>query len=250
MKRLKFSAKKCELLVTGQVEDQCNLEVNNTTIKQVQHVKYLGDLINSQVNNCDLIKSRTDRSYKSVTELISICKEAYFGSKQIEIMLLLYRSVYLPRLIYNCESWSKLTKNHICELQKAQRRYLRSIMEAPGSTSVAATYLELGVLPIEYEIDIRRLRYLWTIFQKNNDDPVRMVYTEMLKYPFVKKIGQMMSWSWGVSMASAWMMLLWRQQAWMSGNIWLKVLSKTMPLGVWQKHAVKTSKPNILSLIS
>ena len=57
-------------------------------------------------------------------------------------------------------------------------------MEAPGSTPVAATYLELGVLPIEYEIDIRRLRFLWTILQKNNDDPVRMVYTEMLKYPF------------------------------------------------------------------
>ena len=99
-KQLKFSSRKCELLVIGQVEDQCNLEVNNTTIKQVQHVKYLGDLINSQGNNCDLIKSRIDRSYGSVTELISICKEAYFGSKQIEIMLLLYRSVYLPRLIY------------------------------------------------------------------------------------------------------------------------------------------------------
>ena len=40
------------------------------------------------------------------------------------------------------------------------------------------------MLPIEYEIGIRRLRSLWTIFQKNNDDPVRMVYTEMLKYPF------------------------------------------------------------------
>ena len=28
------------------------------------------------------------------------------------------------------------------------------------------------------------LRFLWTILQKNNDDPVRMVYNEMLKYPF------------------------------------------------------------------
>ena len=75
-------------------------------------------------------------------------------------MLLLYRSVYLPRLIYNCESLSKLTKNDICELQKAQRRYLRSMMEASGSTLVAATYLEMGVLTIEYEINICRLRFL------------------------------------------------------------------------------------------
>ena len=32
-------------------------------------------------------------------------------------------------------------------------------MEAPGSTPVAARYLELGVLPTEYEIDIRRLLF-------------------------------------------------------------------------------------------
>ena len=104
-KRLNFSIRKCELLVIGEVEDNWNLEVNNTTIKQVKHVKYLGDFINSQDNNLTLIiKSGVDRSYGSVTELISMCKEAYFGSKQTEMMLLLYRSVFLPRLIYNCES--------------------------------------------------------------------------------------------------------------------------------------------------
>ena len=119
-KWLNFSSKKCELLVNGQVEDNCNLEINNTTIKPVEHVKYLGDFINSQGDNFDLIKPRVDRSFRSVTELISMYKAAYFESKQTEIMLLLYRSVYLPRLIYNCESWSKLTKNDICELQKAQ----------------------------------------------------------------------------------------------------------------------------------
>ena len=66
MKWLNFSTKKCELLVISQVEDNCNLEVNNTTTKQVEHVKYLGDIINSQGNNFDFIKSRVDRSYGSV----------------------------------------------------------------------------------------------------------------------------------------------------------------------------------------
>ena len=248
-KWLKFSARKCELLVIGQVEDQCNLEVNNTTIKQVQHVKYLGDLINSQGNNCDLIKSRTDRSYGSVTELISICKEAYFRSKQIEIMLLLYRSVHLPRLIYNCESWSKLTKNDICEFQKAQRRYLRSIMEALGSTPVAATYLELGVLPIEYEIDIRRLRFLWTILQKNNDDPVKMVYTEMLKYPFEENCANdvmKLRCKYGLSMDDA-------SVETTGMNEWkylIKSSVKNYALRCLTKACSENKKPNILSLIS
>ena len=53
-KRPNFSTRKCELLLVGQVEENCKLEVNNTTIKQVEHVKYLGDFINSQGNNFDL----------------------------------------------------------------------------------------------------------------------------------------------------------------------------------------------------
>ena len=36
-KRPNFSTRKCKLLVIGQVEDNCNLEVNNTTIKRVEH---------------------------------------------------------------------------------------------------------------------------------------------------------------------------------------------------------------------
>ena len=61
-KRLNFSTRKCKLLVIGQVEDNSNLKVNNTTIKQVEHVKYLGDFINSQGNIFDLIKSRVNKS--------------------------------------------------------------------------------------------------------------------------------------------------------------------------------------------
>ena len=53
-KRLNFSTRKCDLLVIGQVEKNCNLEVNNTTIKQVEHVKYLGDFVNAQCNNFHL----------------------------------------------------------------------------------------------------------------------------------------------------------------------------------------------------
>ena len=37
------------------------------------------DFINSQGDNFDLIKSRVDRSFGSVTELILMCQKAYFG---------------------------------------------------------------------------------------------------------------------------------------------------------------------------
>ena len=33
--------------------------------------------------------------------------------------------------------------------------YLRCVMEVPKSTPVAALYLELGILPVNYEIEIK-----------------------------------------------------------------------------------------------
>ena len=112
-KRLKFSAKKCELLPIGSDDAGCTLDINGRTIKRVSTVKYLGDILNAQGSNVDLIKSRADRCHGSVAELISICKEAHFGQQQIDIMFLLYKAVFLPRMIYNCESWSKMTSKDI-----------------------------------------------------------------------------------------------------------------------------------------
>ena len=45
----------------------------------------------------------------------------------------------------------------------------------------AALYLELGVLPISFEIELKQLLYLKRILDREYDDPVRMVHYEMLK---------------------------------------------------------------------
>ena len=43
----------------------------------------------------------------------------------------------------------------------------------------AGTFLKLGILPINYEIDLRKLKFLWRILQKDYTDPVRQVYLEL-----------------------------------------------------------------------
>ena len=93
----------------------------------------------------------------STIELISLCKEVQFGESQINNMLLLYQSIFLPRLFYNCEAWSNIYDNDYRQLQNAQLAVLRRVMEVPKSTPDDATFLELGILPIRYETEKRRL---------------------------------------------------------------------------------------------
>ena len=63
-------------------------------------------------------------------------------------------------------------------MQSAQLLYLRSVMEVPGSTPIAALFLRFSVLPIKFEIEQRQLFFLKRILDKDPDDPVHAVYKE------------------------------------------------------------------------
>ena len=128
-------------------------------MKVEETFKYLGDTFNSKGDNVALCKHKVDKSVGSIIEMISLCKKTSFGKHQIFSMMVMYQSVFLPRLIYNCESWN-LTHNNISSLQGAQLNFLRRVMKVPKSTPTAALFLELGVLPIQYEIEKRQLVFL------------------------------------------------------------------------------------------
>ena len=128
------------------------LTVYGEPMKVDETFKYLGDTFNSKGDNVALCKQRVDKSVESIIEIISLCKETNFGKHQIFSLMVMHQSVFLPRLIYNCESWSNLTHKDISNLQGTQLNFLRRVMEVPKSTPTAALFLELGILLIQYEI--------------------------------------------------------------------------------------------------
>ena len=75
--------------------------------------------MNSKGNHVDLCKEQFMRAKGSTFELIALCREIKFGTRQIENMHILYLSVFLLRLIYNCESWSNMTDKDYQALQSA-----------------------------------------------------------------------------------------------------------------------------------
>ena len=55
-------------------------------------------------------------------------------------------------------------------------------MKIPKSTPTVAVSLDLGILPIQYEIEKKQLLYLKYVLEKNADCPVRQTYYQMLEY--------------------------------------------------------------------
>ena len=171
-KRISFSFEKCELLKMNSRDKQGNIMVNGEIIKPVEAARYLGDKFSSKGNYTDLCKDRMDRAKGSTFELIALCREVKFGTRQIENMLTLYQSVFLPQLIYNCESWSNMTPKDYKVLQSAQLLYLRNVMEVSRATLTVALFLELEILPIRFEIDKRQLFLFKRLLNKDKNDPV------------------------------------------------------------------------------
>ena len=120
--RLTFSAEKCELLRINPKPSSAgaSLTVNNAQVKMLEFARYLGDYFNTSGDNTTLCKECCLRAKGSTVELIALCKEIKFGKRQIENMLVLYKAVFLPRLIYNCEAWSNLCKGDYMMLQNLQ----------------------------------------------------------------------------------------------------------------------------------
>ena len=146
-----------------------SITANGENIESVGVARYLGDHFKGDY--VDLCKGRVGRAKGSIFELIALCHEVKFGTRQIENMLILYQSVFLPRLIYNCESWSNMTDKDCQALQSAQLLYLQNVMEVRRGTPIVAFYPEPGILPIQFEIEKRQLLFLRCILNKDFDDP-------------------------------------------------------------------------------
>ena len=111
----------------------------------------MGDVFSDKGDNSELCNDRLDKVKGTITELFALSKGIKFGIKQIESLLLLYKTVFLPRLIYNCEAWSGLTTKDLKTLKSSQLSYLRRILEVSKGVPTAALYLEFGILPISFE---------------------------------------------------------------------------------------------------
>ena len=185
-KRLLLNALKCLLLCINVKKKDVipRLKIDETALKEVNCATYLGDIFNAAGNSNDLIEDRVKKAKACTINALSVCSEVTMGVYTIQTLLLLYQSVFLAVVLYNAQAWSRLSPSNINQLQVVQMSYLKRMMHAPTSTSNTITLLETGVTPIENEIHIKQLTFLHHILTLEDDDPVRVTYTQQLNYVF------------------------------------------------------------------
>ena len=142
-------------------------------------IVYLGDVFNDQGNNDSLIKDRVRRGTKAIICITALIRETSLGIFEVSVWLLLYHSLFIPTVLFNCQAWSRLRQKDIENLQTIQLKFLKRIFSLASSTPNSFLLLELGVLPIQAEIHKRQLVFLHKILQLPIDDPVNQMFTNM-----------------------------------------------------------------------
>ena len=184
-KKMNHKAKKCKSLLTnGKKKDLSpTLMIGDEVVEIASLIEYLGDIFNTKGDNSDMMQDRVRRGTAAMISIEAIMADLQLGPHTISVYLLLYYALFLSTMLFNSQAWSNLSRKDIEKLQTCQLKMLKKIVGGARSTSNAFTYLELGVLPISYEIHKRQISFLHHILTLEDDDPVKMMYDNQKKLP-------------------------------------------------------------------
>ena len=184
-KKLEYTPDKCNImLVNGKKSDVIpELFIEETKVKEVHAVVCLGDVFNSKGNNDDLVNDRIKRGTASMISIHGFMREVQRGIHTVSVFLLLHNAIFMAGLIFNAQAWSNLTDKNLERITTIQLKFLKKIMTAKQATSNSFVFLEMGILPVKYELHKRQLSFLHHIIHLSEDDPVRKVWKYQTSLP-------------------------------------------------------------------
>ena len=187
-KKSSFGFSKCLYLPINYKKEDVEpfLTIEGHIMKRTNVAKCLGDHFNHRGNNKDLIDVRCKKAMGKTINLVSMCEEANLGKYFLRTLFLLYHTMFIKTLLFNSEAWSHITGENLDKLRTEQLRFLKRVMAVPQSTTNSFVFLELAILPVDYEIAQRQLLFLHHILNLEKNDPVFEVYNESRKYTHEK----------------------------------------------------------------
>ena len=109
-------------------------------------------------------------------EITNILDTIYVGSYYLEIALMMRQTMLHSVLLFNGETWLRLTKENIRKLEGVDEMLLRKLLATPISTPKAALYLETGCIPIRFMLKMKRIMFLQHILTRKEEALIRRVY--------------------------------------------------------------------------
>ena len=106
----------------------------------------------------------------------------------MEICIKLIECILIPKILYGCETWSKIPKKQMKNLESIQKEAVTICNGLPASTPYQGLIYECGLKPMKYRIIEKRLIYLNKILKMKETRLAKQVYNEMSRKDLTSNI--------------------------------------------------------------
>ena len=155
----------------------------NVKMEEKKEQKYLGDVLSSDGTHLKNIQERRNKGYGVINQIIQILESTYFGKYYFEVAMVLRESLFLSSLLLNSEAWVNYTEKEIRILEQCDELLLSTILECDANTSNAFKYLELGIIPLRFDIMKRKLMFLQYILKQNKESMIYKIFKAIEENP-------------------------------------------------------------------
>ena len=177
LEKLKLSKQKCHNIHIGAKNMECPpLNIHGSILENSDQEKYLGDILDKKGTCRPNIEKRKLKGFSITSSILAIINELPLGHWKIQAELSLRQAMLLNGILYNSEAWQGVETKDIILLEKVDEALLRGILGAHPKIPLEALYLETKSLPIRFIVASRRILYLHTILQKNENEMLLRIY--------------------------------------------------------------------------
>ena len=152
------------------------LNIHGSKLENSDQEKYLGDLVDKKGTCRPNIEKRKLKGFSITSSILAIVNEVPMGHWKIQAGLSLRQAMLINGIMFNSEAWQGAETKDIIQLEKVDEALLRGILGAHPKIPLEALYLETKSIPIRFIIASRRILYLHTILQKDENEILSKIY--------------------------------------------------------------------------
>ena len=170
-KCMKFNASKTQVMILNRklTDLPRTLRLNNQIVPECRTYKYLGDILNDHHTYDDLIAKRISRARHTGSEIIALTEREDMKIIAIQAGLKLFRTILLPQLYYNSETWSNIPNKLYEAFDRACVNFLRRLLRLPKSSPTDGVLAETGTYRAYEQINASRAIFWKKIYDSKNE---------------------------------------------------------------------------------
>ena len=159
------------------------MKAHSKVMEIVDKEKYVGDIITSDGKHTKNVDARRSKGVGIVSEIMNILDGLYLGTHYFAAALMMRQTMLSQVLLFNSETWLRLTRKDLNKLEGIDRMFIRRIFQVPNSVPNSFLYLETGCTPLRYVIKMKRIMFLHYIITRKEDALITRAFWAQVGQP-------------------------------------------------------------------